>query len=530
MPTYPCVKYDFQSACIQLDSELSINDTLFIKLGGNALNHIFNTTHITQFKSNPDFELYILNCRITYDIEWHYLYLESLFRDYKFDYAYIRRTHTNLTINGNIIPVSEPSLVFDLESYIPAANDIVDYYINGISYYYRLDKIRLHDLYTDTGYLLNSANHRLKVTETYLGRKLFIIAGQSTDIFTNVGTFTEGKTYVSKTSNTVSPPHSSYVIFPIKDQIRENDYLNITTAKSSYSYTFTATDLAQLMTSWQLSFTNYKIRFIPVYYGPLRVYNVELTLTDNTDNILICSITQPIAQQHFFCEKIKHNYKLITSNPVYDTADEQLFHSRSELDHIKQRCICALAGAFQNLKDSKVYKILNSDAQKIRDQIMDYIIYPNTCLLETKQYIWDNYGPFTSPRPIGSPILDYIDPPSDSYGQPSLGLYINLYFKDNVQLGCGEIILYPVTEITLLSTDPNNNSLGNSRVPTIYLTFNDDVKLGYGKIILEAIDTSMAVINGTSNVRLSGLITLSLPTNMKLYPGIGKIKLVPIVT
>lgn len=533
MPIYPDITYDLQYTCISLgpipkSPVLQIGDILYINLNGNLLSHTFTPNQVLKFKIEPDSELIVNDCRITYDIENNTLYIFSLFRNNNIKFVYLQRTDTNKKTLGVISSTIPPKLRIPLKTAVPLQGDEILYYINGISYIYEMTDIGVLQLRTDEGWNLNKINHNLRLQRTYFGNYLFLTASKSTDVFTHFAQYNILNTLGVIKSNDIESAKPSNVIFNIYDEPRVGDTIKIVTTKNVYNIVLNYSTLFTLLSTSINVYSPFNIELIKYYKNGLIVYDIQFSLIPTDEEIISAEYVQLIAISTFNGGHILHKSITMTSNPFYDTSDELLLYSKPELDHRKQRCICTIAGILNRLK--LLYGNTSVKAQSERDHIMDYQIYPNTCELSLKQYLYDNYGPFTSPRPNGSPYLVSSTPTINSIGITPYTKQIILNFDKIVNLGFGNIYLYPFIIPIVLKTIPINYEIGVTyKLQEIKIIFGNNIKKGIGKISLMKAESPILVYNGSTS------IPNILKYLMFILPGIynagsGTISLIPIAT
>lgn len=414
MINYPVKTYNQYSVCIKLDTFPKANDKLVIYTTSGKDEIILSSLQVDALLKDHDTIIKYEKYLITFDMENQTFYIECLIRDIKFELVYLEHDETNRISYVNVRQPTPRQMRLPLNNVKPGLNDTLSWSINGKTYQIIFDNKVLDAIKTETGFVTRD-RHIVKLESTnYKGNHLIVIATYLTD------TFTANMVYTN--SQTITQINSSYKIDVIgstaftsglNDLVRENDIITCLLKNGTIiTKTLTSNDLLQLNSYGQIvDDPQILIKLGYDYSGPLTFHILTIESKDPV-NIIFDRVDyrQPIATvktPHF---RIFYDEIRTTSNPLYDTYEELCAYTRGELDHIKGRCICSLRSIFQRLKDLKQLqnakptptsppKYTPTEIQDMKDYIMDYGVYPCTCDLSIKQYLWDTYGPFTSPRP-----------------------------------------------------------------------------------------------------------------------------------
>lgn len=494
MPSYPIVTFKHKHACICLPGDPQVNDILHIYTAKKRLDLQFNTLQIDALLNNPDAIIRIETYYISYDSENKVLFVESAMRSNNLNYIYLERVMTSRYTPAKLIPPVPYQMRVGLDKYTLENNDIIEWSINGIGYSVKIDNTIKTAVSSSSGYTTPDGHNVKQVHTVYMGDHIYVTAAKMSDIFTADMVYTNAATLTQlRSSFRISPVGSKLVFENFYDIVRENDIIDYYTSSTNSSIVLGSRDIDDINLFSKLIYTDVTITVQKLYKGNLTLHELTIQSNDPTGLILsIGSYMQPTAELKFPQTRLIIEKQDYTSDPSFDTPFELTCYSKAELDHIKGRCICSFAGILKTLKELKIQQSTQTPTtipfytpaqfQAKRDYIMDYKVYPCVCNIKDKQYLWDNYGPFTSPKPVDLPKVSSANPYTGATGVSTKDP-LTIDFTDVVKFGNGSILLMPVVDIVLNSSNIND---GISTDSTLSLEYPMDITLGSGTISLSS--------------------------------------------
>lgn len=399
-PIYPDKDYAFDTLELDISSTtLNVGDRLIFKYGDFKNTFTFDPLILRELTADPLKEVICNDCFISYNDAFHILFIRGIIRDKQIYYAYLEQDVTNRTTLPDIIPRVPKKLEIDLQQYDVKEYDEIGFTINSISYNYTVDSSSKPLIYGDGWIPDPTTNYKIKIERTPSGDKLYIYADLITDNFTSAAYYLNYLALYKINSFQIIQDIPQILRFnDFKDVLKEGDILKISTTTGDIYRTFSNADLYQLSIYGYLYDADYMIELQKTYNYSLTLHIPVIRMLNINRDVTSASIFQATSNNHVFDYSVTTNLVKMTADPLYDTPDELLVYTKSELDHIKGRCICSLPGFLNQLKYIKAKNPPNSQA--LRDYIWDYKVFPCTCELDTKLYIYDNYGPFTTLRPV----------------------------------------------------------------------------------------------------------------------------------
>lgn len=398
MIEYPTKIQSFYTTIVNLpDFGLQLNDLILVSYGNTNLETQLRQEHI-DILSNPDSDIILNYCKISYNDEVEQLHAIGLLPDHDIKYVAVSRPINNYIYNFAVKSKIPMQLQLNFDNYTLKVFDKLIYYVNNKQYTYTFTQSEVNSIKSPSGWIANTEGHIIIYTETYTGKKLTIKLPNLTDSFSQMGTyydFSTGKVENSFYIISVQPNIGSVDIY---GNIQEGDSIDVVLNSTSQTLTFTATDIQTLLYNGNLIRNDYVLYLNKNYDYIYMNANITINLLKSTDNLNSAVYKQKTSKIMKFSRIVTKFDSEITADPSYDSEFELQNFSKSELDHRKGRCICSIPGIINKLKELKQTNPTNIQEQL--DHIMDYDIYPNVCDLSTKQYLYDTYGPFTSPRPI----------------------------------------------------------------------------------------------------------------------------------
>ena len=397
MPTYSTKTCKFYSCSINLqENELSIGDELIIVVG-NQTNSIFcEQVHLDVLLSGQPIQQNY--CNITYDPLIHTLKIESLLPDKHLLDCVFRRSITNKTYTFAISSKVPYQLSLDLTNKNINVFDKIIYYVDGTKYSYTFTESDILKIKSSDGLILNELNHTLILKDFLTQRTLYICLKNISEKFTYPATY-----FMFNTGEKIS---SYFLIDPIPNiatvssfcgSIKVGDTITFIINGIKTTYTFNQYDLETLRYDGFIQTNRYILKNDPTYQHNVINDNIIIKLNDYNNTLNALTYFQANSYLIIYNDPMIISEVEVTTDPSYDHPIELQLFTRSELDHIKGRCVCSIRGVINAL--IKLHFDNPSNLNEQLDYIMDYRVYPSVWEIETKQYIYDKYGPFTSPRP-----------------------------------------------------------------------------------------------------------------------------------
>lgn len=397
MPTYLTKQCKFYSCNINLqDNELSLNDELIIAVGNHTNSIIFEQAHLdillTGVPIQHDY------CNISYDLTTKNIKIESLLPDHKLYDCVFRRSITNRTYNFAVSNKIPYQLSLDLTNKNINTFDKIIYYVDGTKYSYTFTESDINAIKSVDGLIVNQLNHKLILKDFLTQRTLYICLNSVSEKFTYPATYFMFNTGEKINSYfLINPVPNIATVSTFYGSIAENDIITLVINGNTETYSFDKYKIQTLRYDGFIQLQKYIIKNDPTYHHNVINDNLTIQLNDFNDTLNSLTYFQPKSYILIYNDPIIITEVETTTNPSYDHPIELQLFTRSQLDHIKGRCVCSIRGVINAL--IKLHADRPSNLQEQLDQIMDYKVYPSVWEDKTKQYIYDKYGPFTSPRP-----------------------------------------------------------------------------------------------------------------------------------
>lgn len=403
---YPNIISKLYSICIELPTVLKDQDKLIININNKTYEHIFDSFEVKVLTlDNPDSHLYVHDCKVTYDQENNYLFIEALFRNTTINYAILERQNSSVVSNGKLISQIPKRLQFELPINKLSIDDIL-IYINKYKKYEIVLTQDIIDQIISTGYT-NPDGHLITFHTSNLGNFLWIQLSDINDTFTINGTYIIFDTLTRINSMQIEDiiPYKAEFnsIYGDNKVLSLGDIIEVETDKNTYTLNIDPSIFYNLgmYNYFDDPSNNYKVIIDKWHQNNICFWDISFNLTNPLEVIQSAKLIQNKASTYFMSNPPVIREITHTADPRYFTPMELATYSLAELEHRKQICICCLTGVIKQLKSLRdpTNPLPIAVKQQRADHIMDYTIYPANIDLQTKQYIYDTYGPFTSPRP-----------------------------------------------------------------------------------------------------------------------------------
>lgn len=396
MYEYPSVECYFINGNIQIENLLendelhiiSNNKEYILKLTNDIINSI--KTDVYYFS---DYKLKFLEN--IFNIEYIFPNINNL------DLCYIKRKSEFNKLNFNYFQKECYSYKLILTDFELKARDKLKYKVNFIDYELFLTPTIIDQIKSDNGFLFNLEHLITYHVDSVLGIKYILI--QTGNKYTDV----DNSHYLSYYDSLTNKEYLEYDIIKYSD-----DYLilkNLNIKSGTISIKFNNNEkyniildniISQLDNYYEYIIKKEKIYKLQIINNNLNTHTFDIKIS-NLSNLTF-DVSECYIESDSFFNIYKHdNINIrkitITSNPGYDTVDQLNVYTKSELDHIKHRCICNLSEIISQLNDIRFGN--SEDSSEIKqykaDQIFNYKVMPSSYSKNVKQRIYTIFGPFT---------------------------------------------------------------------------------------------------------------------------------------
>ena len=396
MYEYPSVECYFINGNIQIENLLendelhiiSNNKEYILKLTNDIINSI--KTDVYYFS---DYKLKFLEN--IFNIEYIFPNINNL------DLCYIKRKSEFNKLNFNYFQKECYSYKLILTDFELKARDKLKYKVNFIDYELFLTPTIIDQIKSDNGFLFNLEHLITYHVDSVLGIKYILI--QTGNKYTDV----DNSHYLSYYDSLTNKEYLEYDIIKYSD-----DYLilkNLNIKSGTISIKFNNNEKYNIKLKKKISQLNNYYKYIIKKEKIYKLQIINNNLNTHTFDIKISNLsnlTFDVSECYIESDSFFNIYKhdninirkiTITSNPGYDTVDQLIVYTESELDHIKHRCICNLSEIISQLNDIRFGN--SEDSSEIKqykaDQIFNYKVMPSSYSKNVKQRIYTIFGPFT---------------------------------------------------------------------------------------------------------------------------------------
>ena len=396
MYEYPSVECYFINGNIQIENLLE-NDELHII--SNNKEYILKLTNdiINLIKTDAyyfsDYKLKFLEN--IFNIEYIFPNINNL------DLCYIKRKSEFNKLNFDYFQKECYSYKLILSDFELKPRDKLKYKVNFIDYELFLTPTIIDQIKSDNGFLFNLEHLITYHIDSVLGIKYILI--QTGNEYTDV----DNSHYLSYYDSLTNKEYLQYDIIKYSDDYLMLKNLNIKSGTISIKfnnnkkYNIIVDDIiSQLDNYYEYIIKKEKIYKLQIINNNLNIPTFDIKIS-NLSNLTF-DISECYIESDSFFNIYKHdNINIrkitITSNPGYDTVDQLNVYTKSELDHIKHRCICNLSEIISQLNDIRFGN--SEDSLEIKqykaDQIFNYKVMPSSYSKNVKQRIYTIFGPFT---------------------------------------------------------------------------------------------------------------------------------------
>ena len=396
MYEYPSVECYFINGNIQIENLLE-NDELHII--SNNKEYILKLTNdiINLIKTDAyyfsDYKLKFLEN--IFNIEYIFPNINNL------DLCYIKRKSEFNKLNFDYFQKECYSYKLILSDFELKPRDKLKYKVNFIDYELFLTPTIIDQIKSDNGFLFNLEHLITYHVDSVLGIKYILI--QTGNEYTDV----DNSHYLSYYDSLTNKEYLEYDIIKYSDDYLMLKNLNIKSGTISIKfnnnkkYNIIVDDIiSQLDNYYEYIIKKEKIYKLQIINNNLNIPTFDIKIS-NLSNLTF-DISECYIESDSFFNIYKHdNINIrkitITSNPGYDTVDQLNVYTKSELDHIKHRCICNLSEIISQLNDIRFGN--SEDSLEIKqykaDQIFNYKVMPSSYSKNVKQKIYTIFGPFT---------------------------------------------------------------------------------------------------------------------------------------
>lgn len=396
MYEYPSVECYFINGNIQIENLLE-NDEL----------HIISNNKEYILKLTNDI-INLIKTDAYYFLDYKLKFLENIFNiEYIFpninnlDLCYIKRKSEFNKLNFNYFQKECYSYKLILTDFELKPRDKLKYKVNFIDYELFLTSTIIDQIKSDNGFLFNLEHLITYHVDSVLGTKYILI--QTGNKYTDV----DNSHYLSYYDSLTNKEYLQYDIIKYSDDYLILKNLNIKSGTISIKfnnnkkYNIIVDDIiSQLDNYYEYIIKKEKIYKLQIINNNLNIPTFDIKIS-NLSNLTF-DISECYIESDSFFSIYKHdNINIrkitITSNPGYDTVDQLNVYTKSELDHIKHRCICNLSEIISQLNDIRFGN--SEDSPEIKqykaDQIFNYKVMPSSYSKNVKQRIYTIFGPFT---------------------------------------------------------------------------------------------------------------------------------------
>lgn len=396
MYEYPSVECYFINGNIQIENLLE-NDEL----------HIISNNKEYILKLTNDI-INLIKTDAYYFLDYKLKFLENIFNiEYIFpninnlDLCYIKRKSEFNKLNFDYFQKECYSYKLILTDFELKPRDKLKYKVNFIDYELFLTPTIIDQIKSDNGFLFNLEHLITYHVDSVLGIKYILI--QTGNEYTDV----DNSHYLSYYDSLTNKEYLEYDIIKYSDDYLILKNLNIKSGTISIKfnnnkkYNIIVDDIiSQLDNYYEYIVKKEKIYKLQIINNNLNMHTFDIKIS-NLSNLTF-DVSECYIESDSFFNIYKHdNINIrkitITSNPGYDTVDQLNVYTKSELDHIKHRCICNLSEIISQLNDIRFGN--SEDSPEIKqykaDQIFNYKVMPSSYSKNVKQRIYTIFGPFT---------------------------------------------------------------------------------------------------------------------------------------
>ena len=396
MYEYPSVECYFINGNIQIENLLE-NDEL----------HIISNNKEYILKLTNDI-INLIKTDAYYFLDYKLKFLENVFNiEYIFpninnlDLCYIKRKSEFNKLNFDYFQKECYSYKLILDDFELKPKDKLKYKVNFIDYELFLTSTIIDQIKSPNGFLFNLEHLITYHVDSVLGIKYILI--QTGNKYTDV----DNSHYLSYYDSLTNKEYLQYDIIKYSDDYLILKNLNIKSGtinikfNNNKKYNIIVDDIiSQLDNYYEYIIKKEKIYKLQIINNNLNMHTFDIKIS-NLSNLTF-DVSECYIESDSFFNIYKHdNINIrkitITSNPGYDTDDQLNVYTKSELDHIKHRCICNLSEIISQLNDIRFGN--SEDSPEIKqykaDQIFNYKVMPSSYSKNVKQRIYTIFGPFT---------------------------------------------------------------------------------------------------------------------------------------